>query len=140
AAASQRVLRPAQAFVLVLEDRPSVVVETTNEIGIEIEGDLFCGQRLLDDAKGLGARCAQMIDDTRRIALERLVLGILRVEKTERVLLEARPALFAQRRKVRPVILAQEFPVSRPAHLIPNAVEVEAHAANVERGKPVPAN
>src|SRR5260370_8074419 len=39
---------------------------------------------------------------------------------------------------MRPVILAQEFPVRGPANLIADAVEVQADAANVEPGKPVP--
>src|ERR1700737_1170405 len=79
-----------------------------------------------------------MIDDVRGVALWRLVLRTLRVEAAKGILLEPRPALFAQLRKMRPVILAQQFPVGWPADLIANAVQVEAHAANVQRRKPVP--
>ena len=124
--------------MLILEDRSGVVVEAANQTRIELEGNLFCSQGLFDDAKRLGAGCAQMVDDTRRIALQRLVLRILRIEEPERVALEPGPALLAQPGQVRPIVVAQQLAVRRPADLIANAVEVKRHAGNLEPGKPVP--
>ena len=124
--------------MLVLEDRSRVVVEAANQTGIELEGNLFCSQCLFDDAERLGAGCAEMIDDARRIALQCLVLRILRIEEPQRIALEPRSALLAQPGQMRPVVVAQQLAVRRPADLVANAVEVKRHAGHLEPGKPVP--
>src|SRR3989442_9159001 len=69
-----------------------------------------------------------MIDDARCIALQRLVLGILRIEETQGVALEARPAFLAEPGQMRPVVVAQQLAVRRSADLIANAVEVDRDA------------
>src|SRR3984893_923275 len=137
-AAAQGILRTAETRMLVLEDRARVVVETADQLGIELERDVFRRQSFLDHAERLSAGGAEVVDDVRRVALHRLVLWILGIEQPKRVLLEARPALFAQLGKMRPIVLTKQVAVRGAADFVADAVQVQGYTSDVERGKPVP--
>ena len=124
--------------MLVLEDGPRVVVETANQLGIELVRNLLCGQSFPDDAERLGAGRTEMIDDMRRLALQRLVLRVFRIKEAQWVLLEPGPAFLAEIGQVRSVILPQQLAIGRPADFIADAVQVQRDPGHLQGRKPVP--
>ena len=126
--------------MLVLENRPRVVIESADQLGIERVGDFLRRQPFLDHPERFGAGRAEVIDDMRRLALQRLVLRILGIEEAQRVLLEACAALFAQLGKVRSIVLTQQLAVGGAADFVADAVQVQAHPSNLQLGKPIPAD
>ena len=139
AAAAERVLRPTQAFVLVFEDGPGVVVQATHQLGIQGERNRFRTESLPDRLEGLRARLAEMVDDARRLKLQFLVLRFLRVEQAQWVLLESHAAFRAQLGQIRAIVVAEQLAIRRTADLVPNAVEQEMDASGIERAEPAPA-
>ena len=93
--------------MLVLENRPGVVVEAAHQLRIQAEGYLLSLKGFFDGRKRFRARLAEVIYDARRVALQCLILGLLGVEEAKWVLFEARSAIGAELAQVRTVILAK---------------------------------
>src|SRR6184192_814772 len=137
-AAAERVLRPTEAFVLIFEYGPGVVVEAADQLGIQGEWNRFRAEPVPDRLEGLRAGLAEIVHHARRLLLQVLVLRFFRVEEAQRVLLESHAALRAQLAQVGAIVVTEQLAIRRTADLVPDAVEQEVDATGIERSEPAP--
>ena len=84
------------------------------------------------------AVAAQVFGAARRARQHRLASGVLLVQQAQRVRLQPPSTLLAQAAQVLLEVLLQQPDVARPAGRVPDAVEVQAQAAQAERGVQAP--
>src|SRR2546430_2328889 len=112
-ARSQRILLPGRAAGIELEHGARVVVETADQIRVELVLD-GCGiEQPAHRGPVLRAFVAEVVDDLRRTVLEGLLLWHFGVEEPQRIALQAQLRVAPQLRFERPVDFLQALQVWR---------------------------
>ena len=108
-----------------LEDGARVVVEAAHEVRVQPVLDARGVEHAPHQHPCRGALLAQVVGDARRFGLERLALRHLAVEQAQRVGLEPPLAVAVQLVLQRPVVLAQQLEVGRPALEVADRVQLQ---------------